>query len=102
MMCGTIGFQGQGIQLCNQIPENNDNKAHWARYDHPSLCRNGKTGLKLSVYPLGQQMMYENIGFQCQGIQIWNQITKTNDNHAHVAPCEHKPLCRNGEIGIKF
>ena len=47
-------------------------------------------------------MMFENIGFQGQGIQIWNQITKTNDNHAHVAPCEHKPLCRNGEIGIKF
>ena len=101
-MRGIMGFQGQGIQLCSQIPETNDNKAHWARYDHPSLCRNGKTGLKLSVYPLGQQMMYENIGFQGQGIQIWNQITKINDNHAHVAPCEHKPLCRNGEIGIKF
>ena len=43
-----MGFQGQGIQLCSQIPETNDNKAHGARYDHPSLCRNGKTGLKLS------------------------------------------------------
>ena len=47
-------------------------------------------------------MMYENIGFQGQGIQICNQITKINDNYAHVAPCEDKPLCRNGEIGIKF
>ena len=66
------------------------------------LPRISKIGIKSSVCPLGQQMMYENIGFQGQGIQIWNQITKINDNHAHVAPCEHKPLCRNGEIGIKF
>ena len=53
MMYETIGFQGQGIQLCNQISENNDNYAHGAHYDHGPLCRNGKNGLKLSVYPLG-------------------------------------------------
>ena len=92
-----MGFQGQGIQLCSQITETNDNKAHGARYDHPSLCRNGKTGLKLSVYTLGQQMMCETIGFQGQGIQLCNQITEINDNYAHGAPYDHQPLCRNKE-----
>ena len=32
MMCETIGFQGQGNHLCNQIPENNDNDGHGAHY----------------------------------------------------------------------
>ena len=94
MMYETIGFQGQGIHLCNQIPENNDNYAHGARYDHPPLCRNGKTGLKSSVYPLGHQMMYEIIGFQGQGIHLCNQITENNDYHAYGVPFDHQPLCR--------
>ena len=89
-MDGPIGFQGQGIQLCNQIPENNDNYAHGARYDHRPLCRNGLTGLKSSVSPLGQQMMYETIGFQGQGIHLCNQITENNDNYAHGAHYDHQ------------
>ena len=34
MMYESIGFQGQGIRLCNQIPNNNDNKAHGAILGH--------------------------------------------------------------------
>ena len=37
MMHETIGFQGQGIHLCNQSTENNDNFAHGAHYDHQPL-----------------------------------------------------------------
>ena len=53
MMGGTIGFQGQGIQLCNQITEINDNNAHGAPYDHQPLCRNKeKTCIKSLIYAL--------------------------------------------------
>ena len=91
MMFEIIGFQGQGIHLCNQSTENNDNFAHGAHFDHQPLlyAENWLKIISLS-YPIGHQMVYETIGIQGQGIHLCNQITETNDNYAHGVPYDHQ------------
>ena len=59
----TIGFQGQGIQICSQIPENIDIYTHGARYDRRPLCQNRKTGIKSLLYVLESNLKRLTIGF---------------------------------------